>query len=92
MTVMNSGPVRLILGQVHVRCTQLKDGLAQFIVIYERNLFVLSSYFRFLLTLHIWSYPRRGGSYQKVEKLSPLIGVMIKFKVYETHFLLHFSQ
>jgi hypothetical protein len=29
----------------------------------------------------------RGGSYQKVKKLSPLIGVMIKFKVYETHFL-----
>jgi hypothetical protein len=29
----------------------------------------------------------RGGRYQKVKKLSPLIGVMIKFKVYETHFL-----
>ena len=24
----------------------------------------------------------RGGSYQKVKKLSPLIGVMMKFKVY----------
>ena len=33
------------------------------------------------------SVPSRGGSYQKVKKLSPLIGVMIKFKVYETHFL-----
>jgi hypothetical protein len=29
----------------------------------------------------------RGGSYRKVKKLSPLIGVMIKFKEYETHFL-----